>query len=300
MTDRIPLTVLGGWLGAGKTTMLNRLLSASTERLAVIVNDVGDINVDAELIRKNVDPENAQDGVIELTNGCVCCKIGDDLFATVAELSRRSPAPERIVLEASGVADLRPITTYVSHPSVTVDAVLALAEGTGFAYRSSGPPYGSLMRAQLAGADLVLATKLDLVDQADHDAALDELRQFTKAPVLAASADPAWLRAVVLGVHDNPDREVTRDDSTPTIATATWEPKEPTSTSTLKRILSTSNLARAKGSVETDTGPVVVHLAGGRVEITERNDTAAPLNAIVLIGEQANVDATIRELGQKA
>ena len=80
-SPKIPVTVLGGWLGAGKTTMVNRMLAAATERIAVIVNDVGEINIDGALISTG-DPDS--DDIVELTNGCICCKVGDDLYATLA------------------------------------------------------------------------------------------------------------------------------------------------------------------------------------------------------------------------
>lgn len=296
MDTRIPLTVLGGWLGAGKTTMVNRLLHAATERIAVIVNDVGEVNVDAQLIRdaSTAAGASALDDVIELTNGCVCCKVGDDLFATVAELTRRSPTPGRIVLEASGVADLRPIASFVDHPGITIDAIIALAEGANFAYRSSGPPYGSLMRAQLAGADLVIATKLDLVDDDQREPSLEELRQFTKAPVIAASDDPVWLNSVVLGSHQSQDRS-TDEDHTADVATAVWRPSGTVPLAKVRHALVNSDLVRAKGSVATaGSDRVVIHLAGHRVTVT---DTAGEVpNGVVLIGTASAVDDALANL----
>lgn len=293
--DRIPVTVLGGWLGAGKTTMVNRILAAATERMAVIVNDVGKINVDAELIRAN----NAEDGgVIELTNGCVCCKVGDDLYATLAELGRREPAPDRIVLEASGVAETRQVASFLDHPRVTIDAIIALVDPNNFAYRSSGPPYGSLMRAQLAGADLVVATKLDLLAEHEHRATLDDLRQFTKAQIVAAEANPAWLQAVILGAHDNPEHEPAAD-STAHVSTHAWRPNTPPDAAAVRAALRGSGLLRAKGSIMTTEGPLLVHLAGERVTFEELEPEVEPLNAIVLIGGSSEqVEAVAHDLDQ--
>lgn len=292
-TPKTPITVLGGWLGAGKTTMVNRLLGATRERLAIVVNDVGEINVDAEFLRHS--SEN-NDGVIELTNGCICCAIGDDLYATVHELTARDPRPDRILLEASGVADLRPITTFLDHPRATLDAVIALADPRDFAYRSSGPPYGSLMRAQLAGADLVVATKLDLLAADEHDAALDELRQFTKAQVIAGSHDSAWLNTVMLGVHDNLETSTSAAPAA-VVATKTWRSESLVDVAALKGALKRSELLRAKGSVSTADGAMRVHLAGGRVVTEMVDDRAEALNAIVLIGESDEVLArVIRDL----
>ena len=292
-SQQLPITVLGGWLGAGKTTMLNRLLRATTERLAIIVNDVGDVNVDAEFLREDAEDT---DGVIELTNGCICCAIGDDLYATVHELTARDPRPDRIVLEASGVADLRPITTYLDHPRATIDAVIALADPDNFEYLSSGPPYGSLMRAQLSGADLVVATKLDLLAADERDSAMDVLRKFTKAQVIEAIDDPEWLNTVMLGAHDNLELPALSNPAV-AVATTTWRTDSLVDPNKLKGALTRSRLLRAKGSVSTADGAVRVHLAGGRVEIESLDGDSEPLNAIVLIGAtEETITAVASEL----
>jgi len=98
-TGRIPMVVLGGWLGAGKTTLVNRLLRAAhDERIAVVVNDIGEVNLDAELVA-------ARDGdTVELTNGCVCCSMGESLALTLRDLVLAERPPDRLVVEASGGA----------------------------------------------------------------------------------------------------------------------------------------------------------------------------------------------------
>lgn len=274
----IPLTILGGWLGAGKTTLLNRILATADERIAVIVNDIGEINVDASLIA------GAEGEIVELTNGCVCCSIGDSLALTLREVTLHDPPPDRIIIEASGVADPAQVAQFGDRRKVPLDAIVTLADAGGFARRSSRPPYGSLLRAQVAGADLVVATKLDLLDPADRADALDDLRSATTAPVVEASDDPGWIRDVVLGPRPRPER-AGGDPMAPAhgIATQTWRGGGAVDVSVIERALATPGLLRAKGSVAGPEGAVLVHLAGERIEITPTDDE--PLGAIVLIGE---------------
>ena len=289
----IPLTVLGGWLGAGKTTLLNRLLASADERIAVIVNDVGEINIDAALLRG----DDVDGDMVELTNGCVCCSIGEDFELTLIELTLRDPAPDRIVVEASGIADPRQIAAFAQHRRVVLDAIITLAEAAGFTERSSRPPYGSLMRTQVAGADLVIATKLDLVDPIAHEAALAELGAFTDAPIVVSSEDPAWLRDVVLGAREPSGHELVAElTHTANVTTATWRPAGLVDVGHVRTALAGSGLLRAKGSIATADGPMLVHLAGDRLEIVPRDEA---VDAIVLIGpSDAVVDDVLTALDE--
>src|ERR1700741_1151702 len=100
MIQPIPFTVLGGYLGSGKTTLLNRVLQQNEgRRLAVIVNDFGSVNIDAMLIQTRTNE------LVALANGCVCCSISTGLAEALTVLSRRTPLPEHVIIEASGVAD---------------------------------------------------------------------------------------------------------------------------------------------------------------------------------------------------
>lgn len=287
------MTVLGGWLGAGKTTVLNRMLAHATERIAVVVNDIGEINVDAALIA------GADDEVVELTNGCVCCSIGESLALTLRELTLRAPAPDRIVIEASGVADPVQVAAYGDRRRVPLDAIISLADAGTFERRAGLDPYGSLVRAQVAGADLVVATKLDLLDAEAREPALAQLRAATTAPVVESSDDPQWIRDVILGPHEPSERAGYEPvPSAAGIATATWRPDAPVDPAVLEAALRRPGLLRAKGSVATTEGAIVVHLAGDRVETVPLTD-AEPLGAIVLIAESTDAaQATLVALAQ--
>ena len=157
----IPLTILTGFLGAGKTTLLNRILKGEHGlRAAVLVNDFGSINIDAELV---VGVEN---NVISLANGCVCCTLRDDLVQTVTEAINRPEQPEYILLEASGVADPISIAMTFNNPKfldrIRMDSITCVLDADQVFANPEYPALMDLKLRQIASADMLILNKVDL------------------------------------------------------------------------------------------------------------------------------------------
>ena len=154
----VPLTVIGGYLGAGKTTLLNHLLGNNDGlRIAALVNDFGDINIDADLIE-------ARDGeTIALTNGCACCTLADGLTEAIAALRERTDDFDHIVIEASGVADPLKIGQIGAAFGFTLVGVAVVLDAELVRTQSTDKYVGDTVTRQLGGADLLIVNKSDLV-----------------------------------------------------------------------------------------------------------------------------------------
>lgn len=189
---RVPVTLIGGYLGAGKTTAINGLLARTDRPIAVLVNDVGSVNIDARLIRRH------SGDTIELTDGCVCCSMRDGLGQAFEALRRRSVAPDHVLIELSGVADPAQVTPWGGSLGFRLDGVVVLVDADQFLDRVDDPLVGGTVRTQLVAADLFVLTKTDLADAATRRAVGARLAaEAPSTPVL--SVDSAEAIAGFLG-----------------------------------------------------------------------------------------------------
>lgn len=289
----VPILLVAGFLGAGKTTVVNHVLAhAEGRRIAAVVNDFGAISIDAELIA------GASDGVVSLSNGCICCSLEGDLLRTLATLLQRDPRPEFIVIETSGVADPSDIVRNLMDPMIWTEAPL---ETVLCVVDASTPPAtlnDALRRSQLRTADVVALSKVDLVDAAARAKLRGAVRMLHPAAVVV-DALHGEIPAALLFPPDA-DREPVLREPGPRRPTAdrfetlSWTSERAVSLPRLQQAIGrlAPKLARAKGLFETVEQPgrlMVFQLAGGRA-------TLAPGRALTAVAPRARI-VFIAEIG---
>lgn len=238
---KIPATIVTGFLGAGKTTLVRHLLeNAGGRRIALIVNEFGDIGVDGELLKSCGVAGCGEDDLIELANGCLCCTVADEFLPTMQKLVDRALPPDHIVIETSGLALPKPLVKAFDWPEirsrVTVDGVVAVVDAAAVAdgrfaddvaavtaqaaadqALDHDNPLEEVFEDQLLCADLVLVNKADLLDGAELRRIEAELRARLRAGVKALATtqgkvDPAILLGLEAAVEDVVDARPSHHD----------------------------------------------------------------------------------------
>jgi len=285
-SPRIPVTVLGGYLGAGKTTILNQVLAAGAAgRLAVLVNDFGEINIDEALI------ESADDDMLTLSNGCICCSLVDGFAAAMEQV--RSLGPERLLVETSGVANPASVAAFAHAPGFVLDGVIVAADVETIRARALDKYVGDTVRSQLEAADLVLATKVDLVSEAELADVRVWLAEVTAAPVIDVVHGVVPAEAL-FGVLPGKRQPSAHDhEAEAQFVSGSWSGGA-VSREALDRLLATipDGVVRLKGVVAVDGEWLVVQVVGERHVVSPAPDRAATgrseLAAIALRGVVAS------------
>ena len=286
----VPITLIGGYLGAGKTTLINKLLShaALPQGTAVLVNDFGDINIDESLIRS----EFGDGSVIGLSNGCICCSISDDLSKALDELHKLQV--EHVIMETSGVAEPARVWQHCHYPGFAPMACVVLVDASSYEARVRDKYVGNLVHAQVAQADLHVVSKTDLNPNF-------ELHYLT--PQLS-SEDPELIEAV-LGWR-RADAAVATDillSKQQSFSAHTWYQERIITKASLVAFLAAldESVQRVKGWVDTFEGIYQVSKVASQVTMTEltKNQPPPALLGLVIItyGDAGSASKSTEHVG---
>lgn len=291
----IPVTLVGGYLGSGKTTLVNHLLRhAAPKRLAILVNEFGELPIDADLIE-------AQEGdVISLSGGCVCCSYGNDLLSAVMDVCKLPNRPDHIVLEASGVALPRAIASSLSLlSSVTLDGVVVLADAETVLKRSTDKYMADTVLRQLADADIVLLNKTDLVNEGLRQRTRDWLAETCEGASLVETQHSVAPISVVLQDYEReylaPDSEAKAHD-TSAFSTYRLDVENPVDPALFAQDLieKTTGIVRAKGFLrDLQGGLQTLQIVGKRYSLTP-STVSAPCAVVVITVRAAAAEESLR------
>jgi cobalamin biosynthesis protein CobW len=302
---RVPCTVVTGFLGAGKTTLIRHILAnANGRRLAIMVNEFGDVGIDGEVLKGCGDLACPEENIVELANGCLCCTVADEFVPALETLLSRQPRVDHIVIETSGLALPKPLVQAFHWPAirsrVTVDGVVVVVDGAALAegrvatdlgalgqQRAADPaldhddPVEEVFEDQIACADIVVLNKHDLMDAAQTEAATAAIRRaLPRAVKVVAVAngevDPAALLGLGVGTEDDIAHRRTRHDAEgehdhddfDSFVVGLPEIADPAAlVARIARLAETSNVLRVKGFVAVAGKPMrlLLQAVGPRV-----------------------------------
>jgi cobalamin biosynthesis protein CobW len=309
MTDltKIPVTVITGFLGAGKTTLIRHLMqNPQGKRLAILVNEFGTVGVDGDILKSCADENCPVENIVELANGCICCTVADDFIPTIEALMAMPTRPDHIIIETSGLALPKPLLKAFDWPAIrskiTVDGVIALADAEAVAagrfapdvaavdaQRAADPsldhetPLSAVFEDQILCADLILLSKADLAGEAGLQTARDVItaemtRQIPMLSMTEGVIDPR----VILGLnaaaeddlaarpshHDGHDDH--EHDDFDTIVVDLPEVTDPEALSAaIQRLADEQKILRVKGHIAVTGRPMrmLVQAVGARVRM---------------------------------
>ena len=309
---KVPVTIVTGFLGAGKTTLVRHAIeNAEGRRLALIVNEFGDVGVDGAILRSCGVENCPEENIVELTNGCLCCTVADDFVPTLEALLARNPPPEHIIVETSGLALPKPLIKAFEWPDirnrVTVDGVVTVVDGPAVkagrfaddpvkvaAQRAADPsldhenPLEEVYEDQLLCADLVVLNKTDLMAAEEADEIIEKIRSgVPRAIKIVATREGRVPASVLLGLsataesdlaarpshHDNePDHD--HDDFETFIVEVPALASVADLASRAKAIANTHHVLRIKGFAAIDGKPMRLLLQGVGERVDARYERA--------------------------
>ncbi|OWU81523.1 cobalamin biosynthesis protein CobW [Phaeobacter sp. 22II1-1F12B] len=238
---KLPVTVITGFLGSGKTTLIRHLMqNPQGKRLAVIVNEFGDVGVDGEILKSCAIPDCPEENILELANGCICCTVADDFIPTIEALMALTPRPDHILIETSGLALPKPLLKAFDWPDIrsriTVDGVIALADAEAVASGRFAPdvarvdaqrladdsldhetPLSEVFEDQISCADIILLTKPDLAGpeglaKAREVIAAEAPRPLPVVDVAEGAVDPRVILGLEAAAEDDMDARPSHHD----------------------------------------------------------------------------------------
>ncbi len=239
--NKIPVTVITGFLGSGKTTLVRHLMqNPQGKRLAVVVNEFGDVGVDGDILKSCAIPDCPAENIMELANGCICCTVADDFIPTIEALMALEPQPEHILIETSGLALPKPLLKAFDWPDIrsriTVDGVVALADAEAVAAGRFAPdvaavdaqreaddsldhetPLSEVFEDQISCADIILLTKPDLagpegIAKAKAVIAAEAPRPLPVVEVAEGAVDPRIVLGLEAAAEDDMDARPSHHD----------------------------------------------------------------------------------------
>lgn len=268
MPASIPVTVIGGYLGSGKTTLVNHLLrSANGRRLAIMVNEFGDLPIDEDLIEANGDE------IISLAGGCVCCSYGNDLINAMNALGQLTPPPHNVLLETSGVALPGAVAGTISLlPDYTLDGIVVMVDAETIRVTATDKYMSDTIVRQLVDADLVVLNKTDLISERQVEDLRTWLLDLAESARLIEAQQSAIPPDVVLQNFVQVDHNYQSGSHSPNFATSEIPVEGPVNAIDFAQRLIKENplLVRAKGFVTEISGlQKTIQIVGSRYNISD-------------------------------
>jgi cobalamin biosynthesis protein CobW len=310
---RVPCTIVTGFLGSGKTTLIRHVLeNANGRRLAVIVNEFGDVGIDGEILKGCGDAACPEENIVELANGCLCCTVADEFVPALDQILARTPAVEHIVIETSGLALPKPLVQAFQWPAiksrVTVDGVVAVVDGAALAEGQVAAdldalaqqrradsaldhddPIEEVFEDQLACADLVVLSKSDLVSPEALAGIEGRLKSVLRPGVNIVRSRGDLAAPVLIGLNAAAEDDMAAHDHDDFDSIVVM-PSAAASVDAMRvRVSNTLNLAgvlRVKGHarIADKAAPIVVQGVGGRVDLAFARPDVKQAEHLVVIG----------------